>query len=85
MIRRLLPVAVVLMIMVLVTVDANAQCAMCKATVEQGRGTFGGEQSIGTGLNRGILFLLVMPYLLIFLVFRKKIAAFFKEFATAQG
>ena len=65
--------------------DASAQCAMCKATVQDGQGTFGGEQSIGTGLNRGILFLMVMPYLLILLVFRKKIRAFFREFATAQG
>lgn len=40
-----------------------AQCAMCRATVDsnlsEGRGV------IGTGLNFGILYLLVMPYLLV--------------------
>ncbi len=34
----------------------DAQCAMCKAAVETG-----GE---GDGLNKGILFLLTMPYLI---------------------
>ncbi len=67
------------------TPDLNAQCAMCKAVVEEGQGTFGGEQAIGRGLNRGILFLLAVPYLLIFLVFRRKILGFLKEFASAQG
>lgn len=49
-----------------------AQCAMCRATVDsnlsEGRGV------IGTGLNFGIIYLFVMPYLLvaglIFMYFR---------------
>lgn len=57
---------------------------MCKA-VAQGEGVFGGEQAIGRGLNRGILFLMAVPYLLLFLLFRKRIVGFFKEFAGAQG
>ncbi len=85
MLRRIPLTLLVLLLLAFVATDASAQCAMCKAAVEQGQGTFGGEQSIGRGLNRGILFLLVMPYLLIFLVFRKKIVSFFREFATAQG
>ena len=69
----------------LLPVEAWAQgCAMCKA-VAQGEGVFGGEQAIGRGLNRGILFLMVVPYLLLFLLFRKRIVGFFKEFAGAQG
>ena len=46
-------------------------CAMCKAVVESGEGSghiFGGEQSIGRGLNMGILYLMAVPYLLLFLV-----------------
>lgn len=47
----------------LISLDNFAQCAMCRATVEsnlsEGRGT------IGTGLNFGILYLLVIPYLLV--------------------
>lgn len=40
-----------------------AQCAMCRATVDsnlsEGRGV------IGTGLNFGIIYLFMMPYLLV--------------------
>ena len=68
--------------------DLQAQgCAMCKATVEsqeQG-GVFGGQQAIGAGLNKGIIMLMVVPYLLLFLFFRKRVVGFFKEFAGAKG
>jgi len=60
-------------------------CAMCKATVESQDKAFGGPQAIGQGLNSGILYLMAVPYLLLFLLFRKKIISFFKEFAGAQG
>lgn len=60
-------------------------CAMCKAVAQGGNGVFGGEQSIGKGLNRGILYLMAMPYVLLLLFFRKKIVGFIKEFASAQG
>ena len=68
--------------------DVLAQgCAMCKATVEseeQG-GVFGGQQSIGAGLNKGIILLMVVPYVLLFLFFRKRIVGFLREFANAKG
>ncbi|WP_338793796.1 hypothetical protein [Bernardetia sp. MNP-M8] len=43
--------------------DAEAQCAMCRATVETNYNNGAGEAS--TRLNSGILYLLCMPYLLI--------------------
>lgn len=86
--RIALLAALVLMVM-LVPAEAWAQgCAMCKATVESAeadQAVFGGQQSIGRGLNVGILFLIPVPYILLFLLFRKKIMGFFKEFANAQG
>jgi hypothetical protein len=39
-----------------------AQCAMCRASVENN--VSNGETSIGAGLNNGILYLFVMPYLM---------------------
>lgn len=39
-----------------------AQCAMCRASVENN--VSNGETTIGAGLNTGILYLFVMPYLL---------------------
>lgn len=52
---------------------ASAQCAMCKAVVENG------DVSMAEGVNNGITYLMVFPYLLIGVLFftlyryRKKI------------
>jgi hypothetical protein len=40
---------------------AEAQCAMCRATVENNVST--GANKIGSGLNTGILYLMSIPYL----------------------
>lgn len=57
----------------LASADLLAQCAMCRATVENN--VSNGEIGIGAGLNFGILYLFVMPYLAIavvgFLWYRK--------------
>jgi hypothetical protein len=60
-------------------------CSMCKAVVENESEAFGGKQSIGAGLNSGILYLMAVPYLLLFLLFRKRIVGFFRELSGAQG
>ncbi len=52
--------------------DAEAQCAMCKATIESNAKM--GEGAAGSGINRGILYIMGIPYLLIgavgFLIYR---------------
>ena len=75
------------MVAMLFTDSLLAQgCSMCKAVVESGEtGVFGGEQRVGKGLNTGILYLMAVPYLLLFLLFRKRVAAFFRELGGAQG
>ncbi|HQV50783.1 MAG: hypothetical protein IPI00_13160 [Flavobacteriales bacterium] len=76
---------VVVAIFILMPDFALAQgCSMCKAVVENGV-SGSGPGTIGHGLNMGILYLMAVPYLLLFLLFRKRIVAFFKEFAGAQG
>lgn len=45
---------------ILVSQLSQAQCAMCKAVVESG-----GDVSKAEGLNSGILYLMVFPYLLV--------------------
>lgn len=47
-------------ILFLTFLNTNAQCAMCKAVVESG-----GDTSQAEGLNTGILYLMVFPYLLV--------------------
>lgn len=49
----------VIVLLILVSNLANAQCAMCKAVVESG------DVSQAEGLNSGILYLMVFPYLLV--------------------
>lgn len=43
--------------------EASAQCAMCRATLENN--VSNGEIGIAAGLNLGILYLFVMPYLVV--------------------
>jgi hypothetical protein len=49
-----------IVVLLMVGVDAQAQCAMCSLTAENA--TQNGNVQ-GKGLNNGILFLLAMPYL----------------------
>jgi hypothetical protein len=41
--------------------DVLAQCAMCRSTLENNYSN--GDPGIGAGINTGILYLLVMPYI----------------------
>lgn len=43
--------------------EVNAQCAMCKAVVENG------DQSMAEGINSGITYLMAFPYILIGFLF----------------
>lgn len=54
-IRILLTLALVLFI----TLDVDAQCAMCRAVLETEEG-----QSAAEGINDGIMYLMIFPYLL---------------------
>ena len=58
---------------------AVGQCAMCKATLESN------DEFQASGINSGILYIMAVPYLILFFVFRKKIFSFIKEFRSAQG
>lgn len=45
----------------LVSASVSAQCAMCRSTLENNFSN--GDPGIGAGINTGILYLLVLPYL----------------------
>jgi hypothetical protein len=57
MIRSLLAI-----FLVLIALGAEAQCAMCRAQLENN--VSNGETGIAAGINIGILYLLAMPYLI---------------------
>lgn len=54
---------IILLIFVAFSIDASAQCAMCKAVIE------GGNETIAEGVNNGITYLMVFPYILVGLLF----------------
>ena len=61
----------------LLSADALAQgCSQCKLLAEQGSEM--DESAFGSNINTGILYLMVIPYLLLMFLFRKPIVAFFK-------
>jgi hypothetical protein len=58
--------SVIFGLIVMMVVSANdlwAQCAMCRGSVESSMGN--GRNNVGVGLNTGIVYLFVMPYLLV--------------------
>lgn len=61
--KRFLAVIGLVILFVINSAGAFAQCAMCRGTVESSMGN--GRNNVGVGLNTGIMFLFVMPYLLV--------------------
>ncbi|MGV6860515.1 MAG: hypothetical protein ACWA41_02025 [Putridiphycobacter sp.] len=52
---------------------AMSQCVMCKAQAEAEA-----EES-GSSINSGILYIMIIPYIILFIAFRKKIFALFRD------
>lgn len=50
-----------LFVLLALTASASAQCAMCRATLENNFSN--GDAGIAAGINFGIFYLLVLPYL----------------------
>lgn len=50
-------------IMLLISISVAGQCAMCKAVVE------GGNEPMAEGVNDGITYLMIFPYILVGLLF----------------
>lgn len=61
---------IILLLVLLAIVPAEAQCAMCRAVLESEEG-----QGAAKGINDGIIYLMAIPYLLIggigFVIYKK--------------
>jgi hypothetical protein len=55
-------------------------CSQCKLMVEQGSEV--DEASFGSNINSGILYLMVIPYMILMFLFRNQIIRFVKGFFT---
>ncbi|MCO5260878.1 MAG: hypothetical protein M9916_12105 [Crocinitomicaceae bacterium] len=53
-------------------------CSQCKLVA--GQSSEAGEAAFASNINIGILLLMAMPYIIVFVVFRKKLYLFFKNF-----
>ena len=53
--------AIVLFLSLLTFIETNAQCAMCRAVLENEEG-----QGVAKGINDGIIYLMAIPYILVF-------------------
>ncbi len=62
-------------------VDAQG-CSQCKLLAEQGSEL--NEASFGSNINYGILYLMIIPYLLLIFLFRKRISLFFKSLSKRK-
>ncbi|MBK8369127.1 MAG: hypothetical protein IPL10_17565 [Bacteroidetes bacterium] len=60
----------IILLLVLLPNMTEAQCAMCKASVESSQGQ---KNSVAGGINQGILYLMAVPYLLLAFIFRKQL------------
>ena len=62
---------------ILFTTDSFGQgCSQCKMLAEQGAEV--DEGSFGSTINTGILYLMVIPYLILMFLFRERIFRFLK-------
>ncbi|WP_223266525.1 hypothetical protein [Luteibaculum oceani] len=49
--------------------EANAQCAMCKAVTESSSQADPNQLNTGAGINKGIIYIMFIPYLLLGFLF----------------
>jgi hypothetical protein len=59
--KKYLPVFAVLMLLIIAYLPSHAQCAMCSGQVETA--TSAGS-SVALGINKGVLYIFMMPYLI---------------------
>tara|TARA_R110002050_G_scaffold57866_1_gene130102 strand:- start:7469 stop:7687 length:219 start_codon:yes stop_codon:yes gene_type:complete len=63
-------IIIIIALLFLVSVSAEAQCAMCRAVLENEEG-----QAAAEGINDGIVYLMAIPYILVggigYFIYRK--------------
>jgi hypothetical protein len=65
------------------TQEIVAQCSQCKLLAEQGGGL--DENSFANNINGGILYLMLVPYLILLFLFRKPVFNFLKGLFSAKA
>lgn len=63
---KFIKIALASVVLLLINIAANAQCAMCRATLENNFSN--GDLGPAANINLGILYLLIFPYTLVAVV-----------------
>lgn len=79
--KKIILLSTLLFLMLLPTANF-AQCAMCRAGAESA--VKANPKSVAKGLNKGILFLMSIPYLVVGTIFRKDLFQFFKNIGSKE-
>jgi hypothetical protein len=58
-------------------------CSQCKLLAEQGSGLE--EASFGSNINNGILFLMIIPYLILMFLFREQVKNVFSKLFSKRS
>lgn len=85
--KKLIYIVSFIFILSFISLDADAQCAMCKAVAESATDEHG-NHSAG-GINTGIIYMMGVPYMLLALLgwvfFRERIKSFIQEFRSIHS
>lgn len=75
-----------LFLVLIITIAQSAWtqgCSQCKLLAEQGSGLE--EASFGSNINSGILFLMVIPYLILMFLFREQVKNIFSKLFSKKS
>lgn len=78
------PILIIVVILLIADVSFGQGCSQCKLLAEQASGNFNevDETSFGHNINYGIMLLMTLPYILLFVFFRKQIVGLFKSLVS---
>lgn len=77
--RKIYITLIVLFIAIIFAQDAVAQCSQCKLLAEQ---TAADDEILGTKsttINSAILYIMIIPYIILTILFRKQLKTIFKR------
>jgi hypothetical protein len=82
--KKLLYTSLIIFLLTAISINADAQCAMCKAVAESATDEHGNH--VSGGINAGIIYMMGVPYLLLgvlaLVFFRDKIKSIIQEFRS---
>jgi|TARA_B100001093_G_scaffold111469_1_gene103883 hypothetical protein len=86
MMVRIMKLKLSLFLILIVTMVQSAWtqgCSQCKLLAEQGSGLE--EASFGSNINSGILFLMIIPYLILMFLFREQVKNVFSKLFSKRS